>query len=232
MKTRELTLPASFTDATELTDRFDGLSVIRSASASVTFSPLDKLSLRVGRGEIVGLLAGTAPARQCASKRSWASPELIRAHDLVGRDITRTDSEQTCAARAYLSPAGDVIFGGMTTAQNISCVLEHTQMDRGERDRRLQELLDTFDIDYVRDVPSPRLSGGERRRCEVAGRWPPLPRSCRWTNPSPVSIRCRSRASRTRSSSSGPWEYPHVGPDAPRDDRHRRSRQTSSITAA
>jgi lipopolysaccharide export system ATP-binding protein len=56
----------------------------------------------------------------------------------------------------------------MTTAENISAVLEITEPNKATRALRLEELLQTFKIDYVRDTPTPRLSGGERRRCEVA----------------------------------------------------------------
>jgi len=130
---------------------------------------LDELSLRVGKGEIVGLFgrdgAGKTTCFEAIMGLAGVDSGSI---GLDGRDITRlTVNRRAPLGLAYL-PQVHSIFGGLTTAQNISAVLEHTEPDPQSRERRLQELLDAFDIDYVRDTPTPRLSGGERRRCEVA----------------------------------------------------------------
>lgn len=60
------------------------------------------------------------------------------------------------------------IFRGMSVADNIRSVLELRMTDPGDIDRRLGELLADFGLTHLRSTPSPSLSGGERRRCEIA----------------------------------------------------------------
>jgi lipopolysaccharide export system ATP-binding protein len=68
---------------------------------------------------------------------------------------------------AYL-PQEASIFRGLSVEDNIMAVLEVSEPDRKERKRRLDELLDEFKIGRLRKSPSIALSGGERRRCEIA----------------------------------------------------------------
>jgi lipopolysaccharide export system ATP-binding protein len=56
----------------------------------------------------------------------------------------------------------------MTVEQNIACVLELAEPDPETRERELQRLLDEFGLDRLRSSPAMALSGGERRRCEIA----------------------------------------------------------------
>lgn len=130
---------------------------------------LDGLSLHVGHGEIVGLF-GRDGAGKTVCFEAIMGLIAIDAGQIIldGRDITHlTVDRRGPLGLAYLQQEPS-IFRGMTTAQNISAALEHTESDEQARGARLEELLDEFSIDYVRDVPSQRLSGGERRRCEVA----------------------------------------------------------------
>jgi lipopolysaccharide export system ATP-binding protein len=60
------------------------------------------------------------------------------------------------------------IFRGLTVEQNILSVLEVIEPDRRRRQRELQELLDEFSINHIRNSPAIALSGGERRRVEIA----------------------------------------------------------------
>jgi len=65
-------------------------------------------------------------------------------------------------------PQETSIFRGLTVAQNISAVLELAEPDRDARDARLEQLLDEFGLTRLRDSAAMALSGGERRRCEIA----------------------------------------------------------------
>jgi lipopolysaccharide export system ATP-binding protein len=65
-------------------------------------------------------------------------------------------------------PQETSIFRGLTVAQNISAVLEVAEPDRKARHERLEQLLDEFNIGHLRDSSAMALSGGERRRCEIA----------------------------------------------------------------
>jgi lipopolysaccharide export system ATP-binding protein len=65
-------------------------------------------------------------------------------------------------------PQETSIFRGLTVAQNIMAVLEVSERDRKVRAERLEKLLGEFHIGHLRDAPAMALSGGERRRCEIA----------------------------------------------------------------
>jgi lipopolysaccharide export system ATP-binding protein len=65
-------------------------------------------------------------------------------------------------------PQETSIFRGLTVAQNIMAVLEVTEPDKAARQERLDQLLAEFHIERLRDSPAMALSGGERRRCEIA----------------------------------------------------------------
>ncbi len=60
------------------------------------------------------------------------------------------------------------IFRGLSVEQNIRAVLEVVEPDRARREARLDELLAEFSIEHLRHAPALALSGGERRRCEIA----------------------------------------------------------------
>jgi lipopolysaccharide export system ATP-binding protein len=60
------------------------------------------------------------------------------------------------------------IFRGLTVEQNIRVVLEVAEPSRVTREAKLEELLSEFSIEHLRGAPAIALSGGERRRCEIA----------------------------------------------------------------
>jgi lipopolysaccharide export system ATP-binding protein len=65
-------------------------------------------------------------------------------------------------------PQESSIFRGLTVEENIRAVLELTESSRSRRDSMLRELLDEFSIAHLRNSPAVALSGGERRRVEIA----------------------------------------------------------------
>ena len=65
-------------------------------------------------------------------------------------------------------PQETSIFRGMTVEQNIRAVLEVVEPDKAQREDHLESLLDEFRITHLRHAAAPSLSGGERRRCEIA----------------------------------------------------------------
>jgi len=134
-----------------------------------TIQALDNVSLNVARGEIVGLFGRDGAGKTICFEAIMGLVSIDSGRiTLDGRDITRlTLDERGPLGISYLAQ-GNSIFGGMTTAENIAAVLEVTEPDEATRANRLEELLAEFNIAYVRDVPAPRLSGGERRRTEVA----------------------------------------------------------------
>ena len=103
---------------------------------------LHDVSLTVSRGEVVGLLGG---------QEIPDLPMYRRAILGIG----------------YL-PQETSIFRGLTVEENIRAVLEVAEPDRIARNERLEQLLGEFGLTKLRDSPALALSGGERRRCEIA----------------------------------------------------------------
>ena len=127
------------------------------------------VSLTVNRGEIVGLLgpngAGKTTCFYIITGLIAADYGSIR---LDGVDIT----DQPMYRRARLGlgylPQEPSIFRGLTVEQNIRAVLEISEKDREARQAALDDLLAEFSITHLRRTPALALSGGERRRVEIA----------------------------------------------------------------
>ena len=130
---------------------------------------LHEISLFVVPGEIVGLF-GRDGAGKSVLFEALIGLSGVDAGQVVldGVDITRLTIDRRAPLGLSYLAQGTSIFRGMTTAQNILAVLELVERDPAKQRVRLDSLLAQFDIDYIRDTPAPRLSGGERRRCEIA----------------------------------------------------------------
>lgn len=160
---------ASDANDLERSEHPGGLTVISLTKRFGKVAALDSLSLHVGHGEIVGLFGRDGAGKTTCFEAIMGLTSIDGGQVLLdGRDITRLTINQRAPLGLGFLPQEPSVFRGMTTADNIAAVLEYTEPDKVARSRRLDELLGRFSIDYVRDTPSPRLSGGERRRCEVA----------------------------------------------------------------
>ena len=87
---------------------------------------------------------------------------------LDGLPITQLPMYQRARLGIGYLPQEASIFRGLSVEDNIRAVLEVAEPDRKARERKLDELLEEFDIARLRKSPSIALSGGERRRCEIA----------------------------------------------------------------
>ena len=85
-----------------------------------------------------------------------------------GRDVTRMPMYRRARLGIGYLPQEMSIFRGMTVENNILAVLELSEADRKRQYERLEELLNEFSIDHLRRAPALALSGGERRRVEIA----------------------------------------------------------------
>ena len=130
---------------------------------------LRDVSLTVNRGEVVGLLGPNGAGKTTCfySVMGLAMPDQGRIL-LDGNDITALPMYRRAALGLGYLPQETSIFRGMTVAQNISAVLEVSEPDKAARAVRLEQLLEEFHIARLRDAPAMALSGGERRRCEIA----------------------------------------------------------------
>jgi lipopolysaccharide export system ATP-binding protein len=127
------------------------------------------VSMQLNRGEVVALLGpnGSGKTTCFYSIAGLVTPEGGKVI-VDGRDVTRLPMYRRARLGIGYLPQENSIFRGMTVENNILAVLELSEPDRKRRSERLQELLNEFSIDHLRRAPALALSGGERRRVEIA----------------------------------------------------------------
>jgi lipopolysaccharide export system ATP-binding protein len=127
------------------------------------------VTLNLKRGEAVGLLGPNGAGKTTVF---YMITGLVAADQgtisLDGADITHLPMYQRARLGIGYLPQESSIFRGLTVEDNIRAVLELVQPDRKRRESLLRELLDEFHIAHIRHSPSVSLSGGERRRVEIA----------------------------------------------------------------
>jgi lipopolysaccharide export system ATP-binding protein len=147
----------------------DGLHVVSIAKSYDKRSVLSDVSLSVGHGEVLGLLGPNGAGKTTCfySIMGLVRPDAGRIM-LDGQDITGLPMYRRAILGLGYLPQETSIFRGLTVEQNIGAVLELAVPNKAERAERLQFLLDDFGLDRLRKSPAMALSGGERRRCEIA----------------------------------------------------------------
>src|SRR5262245_63517142 len=127
------------------------------------------VSLAASRGEAVGILGPNGAGK---TTLFYMITGLVAADAgrvmLDGRDVTRLPMYRRARLGIGYLPQEQSIFRGLTTEQNIMSVLELVEPNRKRRREQLDSLLEEFGIGHKRKAPSIALSGGERRRCEIA----------------------------------------------------------------
>jgi lipopolysaccharide export system ATP-binding protein len=127
------------------------------------------VSVSVQRGEAVGLLGPNGAGKTTCFYiiTGLIAPDygLIQ---LDGHDITDLPMYRRARLGIGYLPQEASIFRGLSVEQNIRAVLEVVERDRARREERLDELLAEFSISHLRKAPALALSGGERRRVEIA----------------------------------------------------------------
>ena len=127
------------------------------------------VSLSVRRGEAVGLLGPNGAGKTTVF---YMITGLIAADtgriSLDGADITHLPMYQRARLGIGYLPQESSIFRGLTAEENIRAVLELVEPKKARRESLLRELLDEFSISHLRHSPAVSLSGGERRRVEIA----------------------------------------------------------------
>lgn len=131
---------------------------------------VDEVDLKVNRGEIIGLLGPNGAGK---TTTFYMVVGLIRPDEgqvlLDGKELTsRPMHERARLGIGYLSQEAS-IFRKLTVEENIMAILEaRKKLNAAGRKERLQELLEEFNIAHLRDRMGFKLSGGERRRVEIA----------------------------------------------------------------
>ncbi len=127
------------------------------------------VSLDVTRGEVVALL-GPNGSGKTTCFYAIAGLTMPDAGQVLidGRDVTTYPMYRRAKLGIGYLPQERSIFQGLNVEDNILAILEIVEKDRTKRRERLEELLNEFSISHLRRTPSVALSGGERRRCEIA----------------------------------------------------------------
>ncbi len=130
---------------------------------------VEDVSMSVRRGEVVGLLGPNGAGK---TTLFYMITGLIRPDsgriELDGHDVTRLPMYRRARLGIGYLPQESSIFRGLSVEDNIRAVLEIIEPNKRKRATELEALLDEFDIQRLRKSPSIALSGGERRRCEIA----------------------------------------------------------------
>jgi lipopolysaccharide export system ATP-binding protein len=125
--------------------------------------------LAVRNGEAVGLLGPNGAGKTTIFYMITGLVVADRGRIILdGFDITHLPMYRRARLGIGYLPQEASIFRGLSVEDNIRAALEITEPDRDKREAELDALLEEFDIKRLRKVPSIALSGGERRRCEIA----------------------------------------------------------------
>ena len=148
----------------------EGVLVVKGIEKSYKGRSVVKgVDLGVRRGEAVGLLGPNGAGKTtCFYMITGLVPVDSGTINLNGYDITDTPMYRRARLGIGYLPQEASIFRGLSVENNIRAVLEVVEPNKKERERQLDALLDEFSITRLRKSPSIALSGGERRRCEIA----------------------------------------------------------------
>ena len=127
------------------------------------------VSMELNRGEVVALLGpnGSGKTTCFYAVAGLVTPEGGQVV-LDGQDVTMLPMYRRARLGIGYLPQEVSIFRGLSVEGNILAVLEIVQSDRHKRRERLEELLSEFSLTHLRRTPALALSGGERRRVEIA----------------------------------------------------------------
>lgn len=127
------------------------------------------VSMSLDRGEVVGLLGpnGSGKTTTFYAIAGLVMPEAGQVL-IDGVDATHLPMYRRAKLGIGYLPQEMSIFRGMSVEDNIAAILDISESDRHKRRERLEELLSEFSIEHLRRAPALALSGGERRRVEIA----------------------------------------------------------------
>ncbi len=144
--------------------------IVRNIAKSYGKRPvLKNVSITIKQGEAVGLLgpngAGKTTCFYCITGLITADSGTI---NLSGENITKLPFYRRAKKGIGYLPQESSIFRSLTVEENIMAVLEVVEKYQDKRLQKLEELLGEFSITHLRESPAIALSGGERRRLEIA----------------------------------------------------------------
>ena len=149
------------------------MNILRADNLVKTFRSrkvVDQVSISVKSGEVIGLLGPNGAGKTtCFYMMVGLIPADKGNIFLNEKSITRLPMHNRARLGIGYLPQEASVFRKLSVTDNIMAILEtRTDLNRGQRKQRLQELLDDLQIDHIRDNSGISLSGGERRRVEIA----------------------------------------------------------------
>jgi len=127
------------------------------------------ISLTIKSGEIVGLLGPNGAGKTTSFYMVVGLVPLDGGHIILdNKDVSRLPIHQRAHMGISYLPQEPSIFRKLTAADNIRAILELQNLSKAEVEKRLEELLEELHISHIRDTLAVSLSGGERRRVEIA----------------------------------------------------------------
>jgi lipopolysaccharide export system ATP-binding protein len=127
------------------------------------------VSFQVGSGEVVGLLGPNGAGKTTCF---YMIVGLVKADGgsihLDGTELTHWPMHKRAQQGLSYLPQENSVFRKLSVSENIMAVLELQKLGKAEMDKRLDELLDELNISHLREATALSLSGGERRRVEIA----------------------------------------------------------------
>jgi len=152
-----------------LVQKNDGLVASNIGKRFKTRPVLRDVSLSVQRGEAVGLLGPNGAGKTtCFYVMIGLMPPNYGSIHLDGVDISNLAMHKRARLGIGYLPQEASIFRGLTVEQNIRAVAEMTEQNKDRCDSFIEDLLAEFSISHLRRTPALALSGGERRRLEIA----------------------------------------------------------------
>ena len=147
----------------------DGLVVSGIAKSFGKRQVVKDVSISLKRGEVVGLLGPNGAGKTTSF---YMIMGLISADSgmitIDGEDVTALPMYQRARLGLGYLPQEASIFRGMTVQENIEAVVELVEKNKSKRKEQVDALLGELNITRLRDAPATALSGGERRRVEIA----------------------------------------------------------------
>lgn len=130
---------------------------------------VDGVNFSVNRGEVVVLLGPNGAGKTTSFRMTCGLVEPTEGRVILdGTDVSDWPLYRRARRGLGYLPQDDSVFGKLTVAQNLQVVLEYLGISRPERLRRIDELLEQFGLGDRRGQVASTLSGGERRRLEIA----------------------------------------------------------------
>ena len=152
-----------------LTEGSVGLKVVNLRKSYRRRPVIRDVSLELGRGEVVALLGPNGSGKTTCF---YSIAGLVTAEGgqviVDGRDVSAFPMYRRAQLGIGYLPQEMSIFRGLNVEDNILAILEITEPDKTARRERLEQLLSEFSIEHLRRAPALALSGGERRRTEIA----------------------------------------------------------------